>query len=135
MTDSVKHFFRYQFPAILWAIIIYIASSIPAKKLPKIALQINDKVIHIGIFFVFGLLVYRALEPRIPSLTLSWKRIGTAVTVATFYGLTDELHQGLVPGRTLDIKDISADAFGALLAALIIFLYNRRKNPSRPAHS
>lgn len=48
-------------------------------------------------------------------------RIGVAALfiawlIATVYGITDELHQAFVPGRTPDIRDVVADAAGAALA-------------------
>ena len=127
MNHPIKHFFRYQFPAMLWAIVIYILSSIPASKLPKFTHLINDKVIHISIFFVLGLLIYRALEPRTKHNILDWKRLLISVVAVIVYGMSDELHQGAVPGRTVDILDASADALGGLLSALAIYINVRRK--------
>ncbi len=71
--------------------------------------------------------MYRALEPNVPANSVSWKRLLLAVTVAFIYGLSDELHQGFVPGRTLDIKDIAADAVGGVLAAIVVYIYYSRK--------
>ncbi len=43
------------------------------------------------------------------ALSLAW-------TITTMYGMTDELHQAFVPGRTPDVRDVVADATGAALA-------------------
>jgi VanZ family protein len=127
MSPLVKHFFRYQFPAIAWAAVIFYASSLPASKLPKFALTINDKVIHGTIFFVLGLLVYRALEPRVKSITFSWKRFLIAILAVVAYGFLDEFHQGFVPGRSVDIKDATADAVGGLISGIVLYLFSMRK--------
>ncbi|MCC6484813.1 MAG: VanZ family protein [Armatimonadetes bacterium] len=37
---------------------------------------------------------------------------------AALYGLTDEAHQGFVPGRRLDIRDWIADVVGAIIVVL-----------------
>ena len=40
-----------------------------------------------------------------------------AAVVSTVYGVTDELHQSLVPTRQSDALDVLADAIGASVAA------------------
>ena len=41
-----------------------------------------------------------------------------AIALATVYGLTDEVHQMFVPGRSAEVADLLADAVGATVAAL-----------------
>jgi VanZ family protein len=125
----MKHFLRYKFPAVLWAIVIYIASSIPGAKMPRFIHHINDKLLHISVFFVLGLLVYLALEPRAKTPFLNWKRCAIAVLVVVVYGMTDEFHQAFVPGRTVDILDVTADTIGGLLAAAVVIIGSRFKEP------
>ena len=123
MSPALRHFLRYQFPAIAWAGIIFFASSIPASKLPRMALMVNDKLIHGIIFFILGLLVYRAFEPRIASPDFDWGRFLIAVSAVVVYGVLDEFHQSFVPGRTVDIKD----AIGGLISGLVLFISSLRK--------
>ena len=128
MSDRVKHFFKYQFPAIGWAIIIFLGSSIPAKYIPQHTIFTYDKLIHIALFLVFGVLVYRALEPLKVRDSLSLGRIVFSISIVILYGILDELHQGSVPGRTLDIWDAVADAIGGIIASfLVYFNYLRRR--------
>jgi VanZ family protein len=121
-----NHILRYQFPAVLWAIIIYIASSIPAKYLPSQTFFAYDKIVHITLFLIFGLLVYRALEPIKDSGQLNLGRIFFSIAIVISYGVLDEIHQGSVPGRTVDIYDALADTVGGLVAGILIF-FQRRK--------
>ncbi len=116
------HLVRYRLPALLWAVVIFIASSIPGSKIPRFIHQINDKLIHASIFFVFGLFVYLALEPKVKSVRLDWKRVVIAVLVVVVYGISDELHQSFVPGRTVDVLDATADSLGGLLAAAAVVI-------------
>ena len=124
MSTRVRHFILYQFPAVLWAAIIFIASSMPASKLPKIAFLVSDKIVHGAVFFVFGLLVYRALEPKIRVDTIDWRRLLLSISAVVIYGIIDEYHQSFVPGRTVDVLDASADSVGGVLSGIVIYLMN-----------
>ena len=48
---------------------------------------------------------------------------------ASFYAVTDELHQLFVPGRSCELRDWAIDTLGALLGICIAFLIIRRKKP------
>jgi VanZ family protein len=126
----LPHFVRYQFPALLWAGFIFLISSIPYHRLPKFAHLLNDKIVHAGTFFVLGLLMYRALAPLDAPKLFRWQRLVTAVIAVVIYGFLDEFHQAFVPGRSVDIRDATADAVGGILAAIVIFAMTR---PSRAA--
>lgn len=49
---------------------------------------------------------------------------------ALLYGLTDEYHQSLVPGREADVLDLLADTVGGLLGAITYIvienMFNKR---------
>jgi VanZ family protein len=133
MSPRTRHFIRHQLPAIVWALVIFTASSIPASRIPHFMFKISDKLIHASIFLVFGLFVYRALEVRVQRSLFDWRRALLTVTAVTAYGFLDELHQSFVPGRTPDVGDAMADATGGLLSALILYVvYRRRDAESRP---
>jgi VanZ family protein len=128
-----KHFVQYRLPAVLWAFVIFALSSIPSAKLPHFILLKFDKLVHAGFFFILGILVYRAFEPRIPTISFNWRRLILAVSIVVLYGIFDEVHQGFVPGRTVDVLDTVADSIGGLLAAVLIYIRHRiRKVP--PTH-
>ncbi len=79
------------------------------------------------IFFIFGLLVYRALAPRDPVEKIDWIRLMISVSAVVLYGISDEFHQGFVPGRSVDVRDALADAAGGLCSAVVIYLNAIRK--------
>ena len=118
---------RARLPAIIWGVLIFIGSSIPSSKLPKFALQLNDKLVHVSIFFVFGLLIYRALQPDNNRAAFSWKRAAISVIAVIVYGVLDEFHQRFVPGRTPDVLDASADAIGGLISAAVLYVNSKRR--------
>jgi VanZ family protein len=47
------------------------------------------------------------------TLTAAW-------LIAVGYGVTDEWHQSFVPNRHADVRDVAADAIGALAAAVAV---------------
>lgn len=118
-SPSTNLFVRYQLPALLWALTIFIVSSIPAHSIPEFALFSQDKFLHLLVYFILAGLVYIALlhQTRFPLLArhpLSWAVLFTCV-----YGVTDEFHQSFT-GRSADILDVVADIAGALLLAAIV---------------
>ncbi len=46
--------------------------------------------------------------------------IAIASILASFYGITDELHQAFVPMRTPDVTDWGLDTLGAFAGALVV---------------
>ena len=74
-----------------------------------------DKAAH---FFVFGLLatLFCRYNPR-TALHLSQGLL--AITLTTLFGLSDELHQSVIPERTFELADLVADFVGAVVAILV----------------
>jgi VanZ family protein len=50
-----------------------------------------------------------------------------AFAIATCYGVVDEVHQSVVPGRVCSIADACADMFGAALAIAGMYALLREK--------
>jgi VanZ family protein len=48
-----------------------------------------------------------------------------SVVIAALYGILDELHQSLIPGRNCEFMDWVADLGGALTGSVIIYIYFR----------
>ncbi len=122
-----KMFLRYRFPAILWAVVIFIASSISHIKLPKIEFIAVDKVVHMGIFYVLAILLYRAFYTPETKNIISMKRLVYSALLSMVYGVLDEVHQLFVQGRQCDIYDMIADSLGGLLAGLTIYIFLKWK--------
>src|SRR5512140_706722 len=99
-----------QIPAVVWAIVIFVLSSIPSDKIPTFALSIPDKLVHAAIFSVFCFLCYRAFRHQSRILTLARFPLTSSVLLTMIYGCTDEMHQLFVPGRSADLFDVVADA-------------------------
>lgn len=83
---------------------------------------INDKVLHVGAFFLLTLLFYWILDAarrRVMNITL--------VTCTLILGIGSEFLQGFLPNdREFDVYDIVANIVGSLAALLLCSWYHKR---------
>lgn len=106
-------------PAIIWMGAIFWLSSRPGSDVPSGIAPFA----HFAVYAVLGaLLIAAQSEPT---------RWITATAIASAYGVTDEIHQAFVPGRTPDPADWALDTAGALLGAVALawWLARRRARP------
>lgn len=97
--------------------LIFFASALPDPGAPPGGL--SDKGAHVVAYAALGGTLVRALA-RGRSASMPPARIAAAAVLATLYGLTDELHQRFVPGRTPDLLDVAADAVGGIAGAVAV---------------
>lgn len=91
--------------------------------LPSPVLFIHqDKIIHLGAYFVMGILAWRFFNDYITSPKIV---IIMSLCFCSLYGLSDEWHQSYVPNRESDILDWIADTLGASIAMIIIPLVKK----------
>ncbi|MFQ6617420.1 MAG: VanZ family protein [Fidelibacterota bacterium] len=115
---------RYQIPAILYASLIFLLSSVPQNRIPESPVLSYDKLLH---FLEFGILGYLL---AIAFFHSGEKRISnnffflSAVT-GILYAISDEFHQFFVPGRDSSIYDVLADSFGVITSQLIFYGKNK----------
>ena len=118
-------FARYQLPFIIWAIAIFISSSIPGNDLPNIGILNADKIAHFLIFFLFCAFTHRAIkfQNRYPFLARHDLVFSVLITIS--YGVVDEAHQIFVPSRDSNLRDLAADALGAFLYVGAVWIWLR----------
>ena len=126
----MKLFLRVHGPSAVYALCIFILSSIPSLKSPDLGVSFEDKIYHILEYIVFGILLQRG---SVLSGGRSLKRILSISILGVCFGATDEIHQLFVPGRQCDPYDFLADAAGvlsgqALYLVLGATLPSRKKN-------
>lgn len=92
---------------------IFYVSSRNNISLPDISKNI-DKVLHTGAYMPLAYLLYKSIK----SSGARKHVFLMAFLFAVIYGITDELHQSVVPGRDAAIGDILADTLGAFLGSL-----------------
>ena len=123
--STLKKFARYQLPAIIWATVIFIESSIPDLSPSEIIITAQDKIAHALVYGVLGYLITRSLYYQ-SNNTLRKHAILFSIIIGLLYGISDEFHQSFVPGRYPEFADLIADFVGVILAQFF-FIYRRRK--------
>ncbi len=109
----------YWGPVALFMGVVFVGSSF--SHLPQIPGGFSDKVAHACEYAVLAALVARGLAGA-RWLAVTWRPAAAAAILATLYGVSDEFHQLLVPGREFDVHDMLADGTGASAAAGILWL-------------
>jgi len=116
----MTNFFKYWVPLYVYAGLIFYLSSAP-RTLPDIGIPFLDKILHICEYAVFGLIASRAFRNSSRKMLFENFKI-FAILVSIMYGISDEFHQALVPGRQFSVFDMIADGIGG---ALGVFVYGR----------
>jgi VanZ family protein len=109
---------------IIWA--IYQAntgSSNPVFELVG-SLPYGDKIGHLSLFGMLTLMFNLTSRCRTFSLGRINLYYGTAIV--SIFVLLEELSQGLIPTRTLDIMDLAADSIGITLFSLLSYVIAKR---------
>ena len=120
----------YKYPAILYAALIFILSASPSIAPPP-GFVLEDKIYHFIEYGIFSFLLFLAFyHSRRESLK---KHVFVlSCVIGMTYGLTDEIHQSFVPGRSCEFLDFVADCLGILLVHIGIWLYLKRRQKNLP---
>ncbi len=106
-------------PVVAYMAVIFYVSSLPTAPLPP---GISDEQGHSFGYAGLGVLMLRAVA-RGERTRVGWRTVALAIVLTTVYGMSDELHQSLVPGREADAHDIIADALGAAIGAGLVWTW------------
>ena len=116
-----------------WAAMALIFALSAVSYLPPAARAVDDRFWHALGYGLLSVLVLRALTAA------RWQAVTgrtalLAAALATLYGVTDELHQWFVPGRTAQWSDLVADATGAAVACGALWVWRSRvaREPADP---
>jgi VanZ family protein len=125
-------------PVLLWAALISLFSTsvftdkntgsviipilhwfLPGASLPTL-LRIHHyirKLGHFSEYFVFSLLILRAIRHGRSAARLAWALV--AIFIVAGYAALDEFHQSFVPGRTPAVGDVLIDTSGGTAAQIV----------------
>ncbi|HEX3032184.1 MAG TPA: VanZ family protein [Bacillota bacterium] len=117
----------YWLPVLTYMGIIFYFSNKPGS---QISLPTPDYIAHGAEYFGLGFLTQWALRgwnKTNPAHRLTNPPgLGSYLGVLAFcilYGLSDEFHQGFIPGRSPSLSDLAADTTGAALAQICWWLW------------
>jgi VanZ family protein len=115
--------FWLKVPAIAYAALIFILSSLEKTPLDEVPIWNFDKIVHMTEYMIFGILLRLAFTG---SRAVNFIRSSNlwSMVLGALYGLSDEIHQYYIPGRICSVYDLSADVVGILLG---IWLFNHLK--------
>jgi|GEM_PF-436263 len=94
--------------------------------------QHRDKVAHMFLYFGLGIFLHLTFRNSDNPILEKYAAV-LAIVIGILYGISDEIHQMYVPGRTSSIHDLYADSIGVTIAQvffvilLLIGLYTRKK--------
>ncbi len=114
-------------PLIIYWIALFIGTSIPIESVPSI-FEFHDKLEHTAAYFGLTILLNLSIifQEKYPKIKLKHNLITFAAAVV--YGIIDELHQMLIPGRSCELYDFVSDLIGILLGLLAVYLMMKFEN-------
>lgn len=119
-------FLKYNWPGIVWAIIILVLLSIPGSDLPKPILGIKyiDKIGHFGIFFILILLVIFGFYKQYFFAKLRSFYIRYAIVCSCSWAILTEIVQlTLTADRSFEYADIVADFIGIIIGTIVFLRF------------
>jgi VanZ family protein len=85
---------------------------------PRLPSSVSDVAAHAVAYAVLGVaMLWAVTGGNLSRITAGGALLAVLLTV--FYGVTDEIHQSFVPGRTPELRDLAADAVGAGVGAAL----------------
>lgn len=119
------------FPVLAYSALIFYLSHQRTWPIRPPDLILLDKGAHFLEYWIFGVLVARVIE-EVGFFTASRTKIFCVLLVSFMYGLSDEIHQWFVPGRTATAGDVVADTLGGWIGGLTFF---KRSKSDRTLYS
>jgi VanZ family protein len=81
------------------------------------------KMAHVTEFGIFSLAVFHGIRGSRTGWRFNWALV--TLLLAVGYAGLDEWHQSFVPLREARVRDVAADAMGAVLAQSLVWFYAR----------
>jgi len=106
--------------------LIFFLSSLPAKSFPIGTTNFEENLAHIFLYAVLGYLIYQGVI-NFGQKTVVWKLMLLSLGLVALYGISDEYHQGFVPGRFVSFSDLGFDIFGGSIGIILADFMRKRK--------
>ncbi|MCL5991574.1 MAG: VanZ family protein [Bacteroidetes bacterium] len=128
----MKHKIIFILPAVIGTLLIFIFSNQSKPPFIDLGFKWNDKLFHLLAYFAYGLSLIFFLFGNFENIRIKNAIIYILIFGAIF-GLSDEIHQSMIPGRDAEVFDWVADCLGitfslALLSPLYKFISKLKFN-------
>jgi VanZ family protein len=114
------HQIRLWGPVVVYMAAIFFVSSLHQPQLPE---GVSDKPAHTLGYVGLAIVVVRAISGGL-SNRIRPRHLFSAIVIAALYGVTDEVHQLFVAGRSAELPDLAADVEGVLIGAAAIWAWS-----------
>ena len=119
-------FWKNNFPAILWAVLILVLCGVPGDKIPEMSFLEwlrPDKIAHLILFGVLSFLLLKGFSKlnKFPFLFKHAAKIALVISIS-YGGIVEILQDSVFIHRSGDIRDAIANAIGAIMG---LWIYNR----------
>lgn len=108
--------FRSIYPSLAWLGLIWTMSSLPSSNIPSFKIVGFDKLAHICVYFILGILINSWLRAR----KFTRSQVFFFYCILIFLASADEFHQTYIPGRSVTVYDQMANLIGLGLASLLL---------------
>lgn len=105
-------------PLVFYWILLFTLTTLPTQSIP--AVGVNDKLEHTLAYFGLSFLLYLTLLFQKKSVMLKKYAMLFTLLIVVFYGVLDEVHQLLIPGRSCELLDFLADMLGGILGIVLL---------------
>lgn len=105
-------------PLIFYWLLLFTFTTLPSQSVPSVG--VNDKIEHLLAYLVLSFLLYLALLFQKKSILLKKYALLFTFLIVFFYGVLDEVHQLLIPGRSCELLDFTADIVGGILGIILV---------------
>jgi len=110
-------FLKSLYPVLIWQIVIWTLSSLPSRSIPSFKIIGMDKLAHMFVYFILGILLNFWLRSRKFRLT----EVVFIYALLILLAAADEYHQYYIPGRSVMVYDLMANVIGLLSAFTFYF--------------
>ena len=116
-------------PAVIWSIIILVATLTPGNQLPRTPDVIGlDKVAHFSLFLILTLLWNRGWTDKTHPENQLAKIITNYLVFGIFFAILVEYLQQFIPGRSFDYGDMAANIIGSTIGTICFYILYRKQS-------
>ena len=111
-------------PFWIYSLLVFYTAVLPAKDIPHLFANINDKLLHTGEYAFLFVCAFNAFRKAKTSLFQNYC-YGLSFGYCLAMGVLTEYSQRFVRTRSAEVLDLFADAVGAGLAMFVVLLIRR----------